>query len=147
MESTTDRVAPPTRKLRRLLIIADNPAGASEHRSPRYREVTSRLGFASHGRLKAREPSPYRIDPSAGEELQRQRTFQCWGHVREGGGCHSNELFYASMTNQSTAKLPLRAAYIFGRDKGLESEVDQIRQMAVKWPEGTLKYDTSLRCG
>jgi 5-methylcytosine-specific restriction protein B len=57
-----------------------------------------------------------------------------------------DQLFYASMGNGSTAKLPLRDAYAFGIEKGLDSDIEQIRQMPIKWPPDTLQYETSLRC-
>ena len=52
------------------------------------------------------------------------------------------------MNDDSTPKLPLRDAYPFGADHGLEREVNEVHHMHIEWPVGSaLKYTTSVKCG
>jgi hypothetical protein len=48
------------------------------------------------------------------------------------------------MNEDQTTALSLKAAYAFGIGKGLEREIDEIRQMVIEWD---LSYDSSLRRG
>lgn len=48
------------------------------------------------------------------------------------------------MTEEQTTTLPLKAAYAFGVEKGLEREVNEIRDMVIEWDR---PYTSSLRRG
>lgn len=52
------------------------------------------------------------------------------------------------MNDDSSIKLPLRAAYPFGAAHDLEREMNEIHHMRIKWREGSeISYTTSLKCG
>lgn len=48
------------------------------------------------------------------------------------------------MNDDQTTALSLKAAYAFGIAKGLQREIDEIRQMVIEWDSS---YDSSLRRG
>jgi hypothetical protein len=68
--------------------------------------------------------------------------------VSSGAADSASAVSYSTrMNDELAAKLPSRAAYLFGASHGLEREMEEIRGMPIEWPAGTLKYGTSLRCG
>ena len=48
------------------------------------------------------------------------------------------------MAEEQTRRCSLRAAYVFGAEKGVESEVSAIRDMVIEWDSS---YTSSLRRG